>query len=60
VTRQTGSPAAAGEPDRWGRPSRGLLGWGGAGLAGFVEQKNLIDDTTVKKALGEFQDDLGG
>jgi len=33
---------------------------GGAGLAGFVEQKNLIDDTTVKKALGEFQDDLGG
>jgi len=29
-------------------------------LAGFVEQKNLIDESTVKKALGEFQDDLGG
>ena len=29
-------------------------------LAGYVEQKTLIDEATVKKALGEFQDDLGG
>jgi len=29
-------------------------------LATFVEQKNLIDESTVKKALGEFQDDLSG
>ncbi len=29
-------------------------------LAGFVEQKNLIDEATARKALGEFQDDLGG
>jgi len=29
-------------------------------LAGFVEQKSLIDEATVKKALAEFQDDLGG
>jgi hypothetical protein len=29
-------------------------------LEGFVEQKTLIDESTAKKALGEFQDDLGG
>ncbi len=29
-------------------------------LAGFMEQKSLIDEATVKKALAEFQDDLGG
>jgi hypothetical protein len=29
-------------------------------LAGFVEQKNIIDEATARKALGEFQDDLGG
>jgi len=29
-------------------------------LAGFMEQKNLIDEATAKKALAEFQDDLGG
>jgi len=25
-----------------------------------MEQKNLIDEATTKKALAEFQDDLGG
>jgi type II secretory pathway predicted ATPase ExeA len=29
-------------------------------LAGFAEQKNLIDEATVRKAVAEFQDDLGG
>ena len=29
-------------------------------LAGFVEQRNLIDESTVKKALRESQDDLAG
>jgi type II secretory pathway predicted ATPase ExeA len=29
-------------------------------VAGFMEQKSLIDEATAKKALGEFQDDLGG
>jgi len=28
-------------------------------LAGFVEQKTLIDEVTARKALGEFQDNLG-
>jgi len=27
-------------------------------LAGFVEQKNLIDEATTRKALAEFQHDL--
>ncbi|MEW6227205.1 MAG: hypothetical protein AB1700_03800 [Bacillota bacterium] len=29
-------------------------------LAGYVEQKTLIDEATARKALAEFQDDLGG
>lgn len=29
-------------------------------LAGYVEQKNLIGEATARKALGQFQDDLGG
>ncbi len=29
-------------------------------LAGLVEQMTLVDEATAGKALGEFQDDLGG
>jgi len=29
-------------------------------LTGYLEQKSLIDEATAKKALAEFQDDLGG